>query len=73
MANGSESRKDVQPVWAATTQDWAGHWVANSHYEALFQFGEFLLFTLMWTVADFEQGLVGRCQSCFVNDRHAEA
>lgn len=73
MANGSEARNPQQPVWAYPTQDWAGASIENSHTEALYAYGEFALFTLMWTVSDFEAGLVGKCPTCFVGDRGAVA
>lgn len=45
--------------------------VRDSHAEALYSFGEWTMFVLMWTSEDFEAGRVGRCTTCMVNDEIA--
>lgn len=65
MVQAHPSRKDGQPFRTQTEMDWASEQVRASHDEALYAFGEFAMFTLMWRSMDFEAGLVGRCQTCF--------
>lgn len=36
------------------------------HDQALYRYGEYAIFVLMWTVQDFEANLVGRCKTCYV-------
>ena len=36
------------------------------HDGALYQWGEYAIFVLLWNVADHEAGLVARCQDCYV-------
>lgn len=44
------------------------------HDGALYQYGEYATFVLMWSLPDFEAGLVDRCPKCYVAvDRAAEA
>lgn len=71
MALGSEARDPQQPFFGYPTQQWGGALIENSHTEALYAYGEFALFTLMWRVEDFEAGLVGRCPTCYLGDRGA--
>lgn len=37
------------------------------HVEALFRWGEYAMFVLMWNLRDFEKGLVVRCPVCWGN------
>lgn len=44
------------------------------HKEALYTYGEYAMFVLLWTPNDFDAGLVGRCPTCFTAyDRAAKA
>lgn len=36
------------------------------HDQALYRFGEYGIFVLMWTLQDFEAHLVGRCKTCYI-------
>lgn len=49
-------------------EDWAEAEVRQSHKEALFAFGEWAIFVLMWRPADEDAGLVGRCLTCYVGE-----
>jgi hypothetical protein len=47
------------------------------HIEALYRYGEYAMFVLMWNLRDFEKGLVARCSTCHgvsnsVQDRIAD-
>jgi hypothetical protein len=37
------------------------------HVEALYRYGEYAMFVLMWTLRDFEKGRVERCTRCFAD------
>jgi hypothetical protein len=41
--------------------------VVKSHSEALYAFGEYAMFVLMWTAFDFDAGLVARCPQCYAS------
>jgi hypothetical protein len=56
----------VQPYWLRESQDWAVEQERNRHTEALWQLGELAMFALMWTLDDFQQKLVDRCNRCYV-------
>lgn len=70
---GIAIRKDSQPIRTGPGQPWASDLVESSHAEALYAFGEYVIFTLMWRPKDFEMGLVGRCQTCFVGAASRQA
>lgn len=70
---GIAIRKDSQPIRTGPGQPWASDLVESSHAEALYAFGEYVIFTLMWRPKDFEMGLVGRCQTCFVGTASRQA
>jgi hypothetical protein len=59
------------PYWLGRDQQWAVAQVTTSHEEALYALGEYTVFVLMWTAADFTAGLVGHCQHCFLADNRA--
>src|SRR5258708_66990 len=46
------------------------------HNQALYAYGEYAMFALMWTIRDLEHGRVQRCSRCFedvgLNDRIAD-
>jgi hypothetical protein len=56
------------PVHEIHAPDPQPHAVATERFRhdgALFQWGEYAIFVLMWSVDDFEQGRVGRCPACY--------
>lgn len=57
-----------QPWWHAREQAWAEEHFMASHADALYRFGEYVIFILLWTSQDFEAGLVGRCSRCIEGD-----
>lgn len=63
----------AQPFHLAPQEPWARNQVADSHNEALYAFGEYAYFVLMWTPKDYDDGLVDHCPRCFVTDRFAQA
>jgi hypothetical protein len=69
------SRKPGQPYLASQHQPWSANLLESQHQEALYAFGELVLFTLMWRPADFEEGRVNHCPVCYAgNDsRYAKA
>lgn len=62
-----------QPWWLAQNQNWAEQHVAASHLDALYRYGEFVAFALMWNALDLEAGRVARCPVCFETNRMAQA
>jgi hypothetical protein len=56
----------VAPYWLRDTQNWAVEQERMRHTEALWQLGELAMFCLMWTLDDFTNGLVDRCNRCYV-------
>lgn len=63
---------DASPYWLAPDQPWARDHLAASHQEALYRFGEYAMFVLLWTAEDFDLGRVDHCQRCY-ETRHREA
>lgn len=57
-----------KPYWTVQDQQWAEEHVAASHVDALYRYGEFVVFTMLWTSNDYERGDVGRCTRCFHGD-----
>jgi hypothetical protein len=47
----------------------AKHWELENerfrHDQALYRYGEYAIFVTMWTMQDFEAGLVARCSTCY--------
>lgn len=43
------------------------------HNEALYAFGEYSMFVLMWRIPDFAAGLVTRCHVCYARGRTSDA
>lgn len=54
-------------------QPWAEQTVKASHLDALYRYGEFVGFVLMWNALDFEAGRVKRCSVCFSTNRTSMA
>lgn len=59
------TRKPSQPYHAGQAQQWASNLIAAQHEEALYLYGELVLFTLMWRPVDFEAGRVNHCPRCY--------
>jgi hypothetical protein len=59
------------PYWLGRDQQWAHDQLVTSHLESLYSYGEYSFFVLMWTANDLENGLVGRCQRCYLSNRRA--
>jgi len=57
---------DSQPYYLPHPQQYAVEQERYRHDQALYSFGEYSLFLLMWKIQDFEKGLVGRCPTCFL-------
>lgn len=56
----------TQPFSLRDTQDWAIAQERQRHAEALYSFGEYAGFCLLWNRIDFDNGLVGGCLRCVV-------
>lgn len=54
----------AQPYYVREEQDWAVEQERQRHSQALYSYGEYAMFCLMWHVRDFEAGLVQRCSRC---------
>lgn len=54
----------VQPYHLGTREPFAWQGVIQEHQEALYGYGEYTLFFLMWTPIDFAAGLVDECPLC---------
>lgn len=67
------SRATHQPYYVREVQRWAVDLERQRHLQALYTMGEWTMFCLMWHLDDYEKGLVGRCQTCYVGNRMAEA
>ena len=57
-----------QPWWHAREQQWAEEHFMASHADALYRFGEYVIFILLWTSQDYEADLVGQCRLCIDQD-----
>lgn len=53
-----------QPYYVRQPQRWAVDQERQRHSQALYMYGEYTMFCLMWHLEDFENGLVGRCTQC---------
>lgn len=56
----------LQPYWLPDTQPWAVQQERMRHNQAMFSWGEYAMFVLLWDVDDFEAGLIGRCSVCYL-------
>jgi hypothetical protein len=59
-------------TYVRSRQDWAVEQERQRHNQALYMMGENVLFCLLWTARDHDQGLVGLCPVC-ATDRIAQA
>lgn len=69
----SFARKFSQPMLAQRPQNWASRLLGSSHEEALFAYGEYGIFTLMWRPEDYANGLVDHCPVCFEGTKGRQA
>lgn len=54
-----------QPTWQRTTQRFAVVQERQRHAQALWQYGELMVFALMWRPQDIDLGLAQRCTRCY--------
>jgi hypothetical protein len=57
----------IYPYYIRDTQPWAIEQERRRHNQALWYVGETTMFALMWHIEDFNNGLVGRCRSCYTS------
>jgi hypothetical protein len=57
---------EVPRHWIRTPQRWAIDQERDRHLDALYQWGEYAIFVLLWNIVDFEAGLVDRCPTCYI-------
>lgn len=55
----------VMPYYVREPQPWAIEQERRRHNQALWYFGEPVVFALMWHLEDHQKGLVGRCPTCY--------
>ena len=56
----------ADPRWLPDPQDYAIAQERLRHEQALYSFGEYAMFVLMWRVEDHTAGLVDRCPACYL-------
>ena len=54
-----------QPYFRPDPQPWAITQEKQRQTEAVYRWGEYVVFALMWRVQDFAAGLVDRCPDCY--------
>lgn len=54
------------PFWLPDRQDYAIEQERQRHTDALYHYGEYTMFVLLWRIEDLDAGRVGRCPSCFL-------
>ncbi len=57
---------DPFPHWVRDPQLYAVEQERSRHNQALFSYGEYAIFVLMWRVQDHNAGLVQRCHRCYL-------
>ncbi|MDQ1041394.1 hypothetical protein QFZ75_007896 [Streptomyces sp. V3I8] len=62
----------VRGRYVRSQQNWAVEQERLRHEQALWSLGENVLFCLLWTARDHDEGLVGLCPTC-ANDRVSKA
>lgn len=55
----------VQPTWQRDVQHFAIAQERQRHAQALWQYGELVMFCLLWRPKDIDAGLARRCTRCF--------
>lgn len=53
--------------WIPDPQQYAVEQERGRHDQAMFHFGEYAMFVLLWRIEDYEAGRVGRCPTCFIS------
>lgn len=59
------SRSSMQPYYVREPERYAVDQERQRHLQALYTVGEWTMFTLMWHLEDFQNGLVARCTVCY--------
>lgn len=62
----------VNPYYVRQKQQWAIDTERQRHAQALYTFGEWAMFALMWHIDDHLNGLVERCRTCYAGSKVAE-
>lgn len=57
----------VNPNWAPDPQHYAIYQEQWRHDQALYAYGEYAFFCLLWRIRDHQNGLVGRCPTCYLS------
>ncbi len=57
----------VNPNWAPDPKHYAVFQERWRHDQALYSYGEYAMFCLLWRIRDHDNGLVGRCPTCFLS------
>jgi len=57
--------KGQQPTWQRDAQRWTVVQERQRHAQALWQYGELVMFALMWRPLDIGAGLAQRCTRCY--------
>lgn len=55
------------PLWLPDPQKYAVDQERYRHEDALYHFGEYAIFVLLWRIQDHEAELVARCSTCFTD------
>jgi hypothetical protein len=55
----------IQPYYLRRTQNWAIQNERQKHLQALYLYGEWTMFVLMWHLEDLNNGLVTHCSRCY--------
>lgn len=55
----------IQPYYLRRTQNWAIQNERQKHLQALYLYGEWTMFILMWHIEDLNNGLVQHCARCY--------
>lgn len=56
----------VQPYHLPDPHRYAVEQERKRHNDALYRFGEWAMFVLLWRIRDHRDGLVGRCPTCYL-------
>ncbi len=65
LRTGPPLRPRVQPTWQRDVQSFAIEQERERHAQALWQFGELVMFCLLWRPRDIAAGLAQRCTRCY--------
>ena len=67
MAN-SIGNVNIQPYWLKTPDRYMIDQERQNHADAIYAYGEYSAFALMWGIDDFRAGIVDRCPYCYDSD-----